>query len=272
RTLRRIEKLVRELKSPRWQDAGLPAVEPQQAKRGKAYYAEYCGACHLDINRDDEQRKIQVRMSSLAAVGSDPATALSAVELMGASGAFQGGKRFYIAGDELGETAPSLYIVNHVMGGVILNNIFQTVLSRRDAKSFGHGDERHPVKYLDGEPMKRGTETSEKALLAYKARPLNGIWASPPYLHNGSVPNMYELMLPAEERSVIFQLGDWVYDEKNMGYQTTITNHASEHVFEFDTRVPGNSNAGHEWGTGKDGRPRLSHEQILAVIEYIKTL
>lgn len=34
-----------------------------------------------------------------------------------------------------------------------------------------------------------------KEVLVYKARPLNGIWATAPYLHNGSVPNLYQLLL-----------------------------------------------------------------------------
>ncbi|MGR8950163.1 MAG: c-type cytochrome, partial [Gammaproteobacteria bacterium] len=57
--------------------------------------------------------------------------------------------------------------------------------------------------------MERGTETTQKVLLAYKARPLNGIWATPPNLHNGSVANLYELMLPAESSSPTFNLVSW---------------------------------------------------------------
>ena len=46
------------------------------------------------------------------------------------------------------------------------------------------------------------------ALFAYKANPAEGMWASPPYLHNGSVPNLYELLSPAKERSKTFTLGE----------------------------------------------------------------
>src|SRR4030095_14281120 len=44
-------------------------------------------------------------------------------------------------------------------------------------------------------------------VVGYKARPLNGIWATAPYLHNGSVRNLYELLLPAEERTTTFYVG-----------------------------------------------------------------
>ena len=264
RTLRRIEKHVKTLVSPRWVDAGFPPIEEQLVTAGRTLYEQHCASCHLDIKRDDPARSIKVRMSSLDAVGTDPTMAESAIKFMGKSGRYEGGKRFYRAGDTLNETAPSLYIVNHVMGGVMWNSLFQTLLSRRDAKSFGHGSERHPIKFLDGKAMERGTETSEAALLAYKARPLNGIWATPPYLHNGSVPNMYELMLPAEQRSVTFDLGSWQYDVKRMGY---VTEDEVGDSFQFDTRLPGNSNAGHEWGTGRDGKPALSETEIYSIIE-----
>ncbi|MGR8949955.1 MAG: c-type cytochrome [Gammaproteobacteria bacterium] len=46
-------------------------------------------------------------------------------------------------------------------------------------------------------------------MLAYKARPLNGILATPPNLHIGSVANLYELMLPAESSSPTFNLVSW---------------------------------------------------------------
>ena len=43
--------------------------------------------------------------------------------------------------------------------------------------------------------------------LSYKVRPLNGIWATPPYLHNGSMPNLYALLSPLEERPTKFYSG-----------------------------------------------------------------
>jgi hypothetical protein len=46
------------------------------------------------------------------------------------------------------------------------------------------------------------------APLAYKARPHNGIWATPPYLHNGSVPNLFSLLSPVAERPKVFYLGN----------------------------------------------------------------
>lgn len=268
RTLRRIEKQVARLTSPVWPEHVLPRIDRALAARGQPLFEQYCGACHLPLTRDDPGRSIQVRMSSLAAAGTDPRMAENALGQRGVTGPFEGETRFYVAGDTLAREAPALYIVNHVMGGVMTRGIVQTLLAQRDARLLGHGDERHPPKYLDGVPMPRGTETSARALLAYKARPLNGIWATAPYLHNGSVPNLYELMLPQSERSATFTLGSWRFDPDNVGYR----DETCENGFVFDTALPGNSNAGHEYGTGADGLPALDEAARRAVVEYLKTL
>src|SRR5690606_18198960 len=56
-----------------------------------------------------------------------------------------------------------------------------------------------------------------KELMAYKTQPLAGVWATAPYLHNGSVPNLYELLLPPEQRSVKFWVGNREFDPKHVG-------------------------------------------------------
>ena len=108
--------------------------------------------------------------------------------------------------------------------------------------------------------------------LAYKVRPLNGVWATPPYLHNGSVPNIYALLSPVVERPKKFYLGNREYDPVNVGY--VIDEFPSG--FEFDTTIRGNSNSGHEFSDdrtkqGVIGRS-LSPDERRALIEYLKTL
>jgi hypothetical protein len=79
--------------------------------------------------------------------------------------------------------------------------------------------------------------------LGYKARPLDGIWATPPYLHNSSVPNLYQMLVPAARRVVKFYLGSTRFDPKHVGYQTQ----QFQGAFEMDTTKPGNRNTGHEF-------------------------
>ena len=265
--LRGLEKVVAKLHSPLWPDA-FPEIDNDLSKRGRGLYEKHCLSCHLDIDRTDPDRKIQVRMSSLEVIQTDPLMATNAISFKGETGIFEGRKRFYAVGEELGEEAPALYIVNNMMVGVLKNNPVQVLLAKRDAKNLGHPDEIHPPKYLDGKIVKKGEEVSDKTLLAYKARPMNGIWTGAPFLHNGSVPNLYQLLLPAEKRDKTFYIGTWEFDPVNVGYVSTKTPGA----FLFDTTLGGNSNAGHEYGTGEYGTDPFTEDEIWALIEYMKTL
>jgi hypothetical protein len=109
--------------------------------------------------------------------------------------------------------------------------------------------------------------------LEYKVRPLNGVWATPPYLHNGSVPNVYLLLSPVEERPKTFYLGNREYDPVNLGYKyDKITN-----GFEFETSIRGNANTGHEFANkpkdtkGVIGKRKLEPDERKALIEFLKT-
>jgi len=79
--------------------------------------------------------------------------------------------------------------------------------------------------------------------LGYTARPLAGVWATPPYLHNSSVPNLYQMLVPAARRSAKFYLGSNRFDPKHVGLET----HPFPAGFEMDTSKPGNLNTGHEF-------------------------
>ena len=115
----------------------------------------------------------------------------------------------------------------------------------------------------------------------YKPRPLEGVWATPPFLHNGSVPNLYELLSPAYERSKGFWLARREFDPVKVGYMTDRL--SSSGGFWFDTRQPGNFNTGHEFRAGyvayDEQHPRvqygvigpeLSVQERFELIEYLK--
>ncbi|WP_241523692.1 di-heme-cytochrome C peroxidase, partial [Pseudomonas aeruginosa] len=109
-------------------------------------------------------------------------------------------------------------------------------------------------------------------LRAYKARPLDGVWATPPFLHNGSVPNLFQLLSPAAERSPQFYVGTFEFDPKFVGFRTE----KFPGGFLLDTRLTGNRNSGHEFRdgcrqNGVIGRA-LSPEERWALVEYLKVL
>ncbi len=112
-----------------------------------------------------------------------------------------------------------------------------------------------------------------RAPLGYPARPLDGYWSTGPYLHNGSVRTLYELLSPVSEREKKFWVGTREYDPYYLGYR----NDSVEGAFLFDTSLPGNSNAGHEFRDAAPGTrgvigPYLTPEQRLDILEYLKVL
>ena len=102
----------------------------------------------------------------------------------------------------------------------------------------------------------------------YANMPLDGIWLRAPYLHNGSVPNLRELLNPAKQRSKVFYRGNDLYDPDNLGFVTTVADENGRNYFRFDTSVDGNSNQGHE---GYDYGTTLAASQKQALLEYLKT-
>jgi mono/diheme cytochrome c family protein len=109
----------------------------------------------------------------------------------------------------------------------------------------------------------------------YQAPPLNGVWATAPYLHNGSVPTLYHL-LKSDERPTVFtrsfKTGQADYNAERVGWKTTEVRagvpepekQKPRHL--YDTSAPGRSNQGHTFGDA------LSDGERRSVIEYLKTL
>ena len=99
----------------------------------------------------------------------------------------------------------------------------------------------------------------------YMARKLNGIWATGPYLHNGSVPTLYHLLYP-EQRPGRFLVGNREYDPAKLGFQSESAT-MPVNVWAFDTTQPGNSNIGH---SGEQFGTLLSEGDKAALLEYLK--
>ena len=102
----------------------------------------------------------------------------------------------------------------------------------------------------------------------YANMPLDGLWLRAPYLHNGSVPTLADLLQPAAKRPKVFYRGYDVFDTKNVGFVSTVPEENGRQFFRYDTAAEGNSNAGHEGPTyGTD----LPLADKAALVEYLKT-
>ena len=99
----------------------------------------------------------------------------------------------------------------------------------------------------------------------YANHPLDGIWARAPYLHNGSVPTLLDLLNAPAERPTVFYRGYDVYDRDRVGFVSNVQEEKGRVFTQYDVSVPGNSNAGHEYGTS------LPAADKLAIVEYLKT-
>ncbi len=99
----------------------------------------------------------------------------------------------------------------------------------------------------------------------YANHPLDGIWLRGPYLHNGSVPTLRALLDAPAERPVEFYRGYDLFDPLNVGFVSTVAEAGGQYFTRFDTRVAGNGNGGHVYGTD------LTPDEKRALVEYMKT-
>lgn len=286
--LRRLENQLKTLKSPEWPVEIFGELDEKKVKRGELIYAEYCQSCHEIIDRNNWDRIVIANMSNLDSVGTDRKMAENSVNYTGKSGNF---KYTYQATDVgtivLGEEAPVAALLTAATKGVVGTPEADKLFIRRWldwlynlASSFFENEIKASVKAGDYYP-----DTTAKpfnSLLSYKARSLNGIWATAPYLHNGSVPSLYDLLLPAkcdpengvvECRPATFEVGSREFDKvkvglKYEGYGGTV----------FDTSVEGNFNIGHEYAAGNTAQPNgevlkpLNKQQRYDLLEFLKTL
>ena len=141
-----------------------------------------------------------------------------------------------------------------------------------------HNDEKNPLAKLEflKDLLNQGLANlfhppGESAPIAYELRVLHGIWAAAPYLHNGSVPTLAELLKPAAGRAASFKIGP-AYDLNDVGLakaQTKFGSYTYQTTADCDADrrdASGNSRCGHEFGT------KLSPEEKKALLEYLKQL
>jgi uncharacterized protein (DUF2235 family) len=244
--------------SPKWPEDILGKIDADKAAKGEKLYNELCLHCHQPPMLSEEGRKpehwtttansqgkqfFKVTMIPLGEIGTDPKEA----------------QNFYNRTADSGPLGQGI-----ISARVGLKYITQKLIDQSYAELKLSPEQQEEWNgYRDNELL---------APLAYKARPHNGVWATPPYLHNGSVPNLFALLSPVSERPKVFYLGNKQYDPVKLGLNTDPLPGASE----FRTDLPGNSNAGHEFNDGPKGNGvigrKLSEEERMQIIEYLKTL
>jgi hypothetical protein len=116
-----------------------------------------------------------------------------------------------------------------------------------------------------------GAQDTKVEVDGYVAPPLDGIWASPPYLHNGSVPTLWHLLHP-EERPKVWRRTGLGMDIDKVGIRVESVDaipprtNSYDKRWYFDTRLRGKSNSGHDYPAA------LTESEKVALLEYLKTL
>jgi len=271
-----LEKKVTKLWSPKWPAKLLGKIESDRADLGSRIYKKNCVSCHALIQHDDPNRVIKAKLVNMAEVGTDARMNLNAGNRTALTGSLIGRRTRLQVGRPLEREEPAVYVLKHAVASALAGSISpNTCVDSIEIEnlSLAYRWSRVARKAIFETPMPAGDDLQtkkerESALLAalsrYKARPLNGVWASAPFLHNGSVRSLYQLLLPPRERERQFSMGCEEFDPSEVGFNCDKGN--DPRATSIDLSIEGNRNTGHEYGT------ELSHEDRMNLIEYIKTL
>jgi hypothetical protein len=247
---------------PAWPSV-FPSPDDKKIARGAELYKSICQPCHLppvdelitDLKKpqptywwENSQKKrfLIVKDVKQSFVGTDPHETTDFINRTADSG-------------DLGKERVSAALGLELVTQGIVNKFFARMNFTPEQQIDWRGgrDPHDPV--VRAEPI-------------YKARPLIGIWAVSPYLHNGSIPNLYALLSPQSERPDAFWTGSKEFDPVKVGHDTS----EIKGGYLYDVTKPGNSNHGHEFKDGPRGNgvvgPALSPDDRFAIIEYLKSL
>jgi len=263
RGLGQLETWVKNLRSPKW-----PASLQNDSviKQGSALYQQHCASCHQVIPRKDEGMLYIANKTPISVLGTDPLVAENINNNKAFSLILEGRKETFLSKDRFPDRTQAIKIpVNGVFGLILQNPILALKAGAAPLESESLLEKLKDIEEYIAENLK-ARDTLAKGTLVYKGRPLNGIWATAPYLHNGSVPNLWELLKDPKDRVKEFYVGNRQLDTIDVGFNMQSGPFLFKVLREDGTIMPGNSNLGHAYGT------TLSETEKRALIEYMKTL
>ena len=254
---------LKDLQPPKWPENVLGKIDQEKAARGaKLYVDQGCVKCHANkppypMTEPNQygERFIRTTNTPLEEIGTDPTYAVEFLKRTAdksiAAPLFKG---------TMFEKSESMPVAILFLKGLAVFTEYKFAeMKASKAEVLEYSGNRPPVQVPT---TPDAVDATMKALTAYKTQPLAGVWSTAPYLHNGSVKSLYELLLPPEKRARAFYVGNREFDPVHVGYQSE----SKPGLFRFDTTVTGNGNSGHEYGT------KLSDSERWDLIEYLKTL
>jgi hypothetical protein len=237
-----IQRSLELLRTPKWPEAVFGSLDRARLDEGEALYEQQCARCHTRTVLPPNSLGIVFKERPAFDVGTDPTAyqqfadgaALRAAGLKRMSEGILAMRRTQLAG----KVGPDV-AVNYM-------------------KLYSRG---RPNDYaLAKDEYQGGMEANwPKTGAAYWATPLEGIFASSPYFHNGSVRTLWDVLTPPAQRAKTFRTGSSEFDVEGIGLR-------SDGPFLYDTGEPGKGNGGHLFGTD------LAQDKKAALIEYLKSL
>jgi hypothetical protein len=290
--LHRLEDQITQLRAPKWPEDVLGEIDMEKAEAGKELFASNCASCHnmRDENGNFEMTEankfgrsfIKTTSVPFTEIGTDPQMARNFVTRTAMPGDLkdvlapvlatektkQGLKNLSATIVALGEEEPDFE--NEVPAAMVLAAAVRGVIERDLSSRLQNltAEERREIQ-LELRGHREGG-SPPNAGGGYKARPLNGVWATAPFGHAGSVPNLYQWLLPENERVKSFSVGTGEFDPVHVGIPTDVSRGGFEFKVENDEgdSIPGNSNKGHSG----PGHTNFTDEERWQLIEYLKTL
>jgi hypothetical protein len=235
-----VQRLLGLLRPPQWSEEVFGALDRRKVDAGAALYAQHCAECHTRSVLPPNDLGVVFKERVAFDVGTDP-------------------------------TAYQQFAADVAVRGAGLKRVSDSIVTLRRAQltaQFGEdGTANHLRMYSRGRPdayalatdhyRDRGTATWPKSGAAYWAPPLEGIFATSPYLHNGSVRTLADLLTRPADRPKAFRTGSSEFEADVVGLR-------NDGGFLYDTTQPGKGNGGHPFGT------ELSPDQKTALLEYLK--
>ncbi len=275
-----LERTLNKAHSPKWPST-FPAVNDSLATYGKTLYTENCAGCHIDVSDgvDDFEltqpnsigrRFTKVTRVSHTAVGTDAAFSDDyglRKEKSGIIGSVLASQRPDTVDPEtgipFGESFPDTFNALVLLGvdtKVVVSNHQETLGFRIKAgQAYPELSSNDAVDALIIDYAAGNIDQQEVTPTSYRAKPLDGIAFTGPFLHNGSVRTLKDLLAAPSDRAASFWVGSTEYDPQGLGY-------VDAGDFLLDTSIRGNGKEGHIYGTD------LSSFDKDALLEYMKTL
>jgi hypothetical protein len=299
--LEKLEQLVGRLKPPAWPSV-FPAIDETKRLAGQQLFTEHCARCHTHLDREDLATPVTVATTLLKGpdrIGTDPWMACNAYANSARTGSMILTPKgyFVLPGEKpifLGPTAPEFDMLATAVVGSIVGYAarYKELVKDVGAKELKELFDRKSSPHIDLAPQIKPSSlvpeiapatvapdkiaqlkqclADDSPILGYKFRPLTGIWATAPYLHNGSVPALYDLLLPPSDRPKSFYVGTREFDPVKVGFKTEQSAESSFLFRVFDDKgnpIQGNLNTGHDYNNAG-----LSAADREALVEYMKGL